>query len=435
MKVIQRAKKRLLQEIELNDGKVSWLDDYPLDKARALAAENELYDDAKRRYHRAVFLNKRLLGFLTRGDIRHFLYADDYFPQETLELLDEEPDFRAFLSKPFARQYNLVLTRSIDRRLLTVVEVLFDGRRWVESEDEDICFEGASKRIGDLVELMQSKAAEGRTRKVSLQEIEDFLRKHSFPELFNLLPTTFASAQGKVVTELLELGIDCYMKHHDADLSKEILKICKRFTSRSVEVTKRLEKNFKTIEEIISEQHRNQETYSGTSTYVPNWVFVNDRNHIPSSKSNSERIVTEQHRNQESSNKSNLWWLVVPVIFIILWIINSFDSTKTAPSGGSSEPKTVYRIPSYIKTELDRDSQVIDREKAKAEQMASQLENLEREIEQKQLYLNQESQSDIDEYNNKVDTYNGLLERVRAQNHLVNQLVESYNKKLRKHGR
>jgi len=34
-----------------------------------------------------------------------------------------------------------------------------------------------------------------------------------------------------------------------------------------------------------------------------------------------------------------------------------------------------------------------------------------------------------------VDAYNGLLERVRSQNRLVNQLVESYNEKLRKHGR
>jgi chromosome segregation ATPase len=88
-----------------------------------------------------------------------------------------------------------------------------------------------------------------------------------------------------------------------------------------------------------------------------------------------------------------------------------------------------------MEAELDRDSQVIDREKAKAEQMASQLENLEREIEQKKLYLNQESQLDIDEYNSKVGTYNGLLERVRAQSRLVKQLVESYNEKLRQHSR
>ena len=34
-KAIQQAKKRLLHELELNDGKVGWLGDYSLDKSRA----------------------------------------------------------------------------------------------------------------------------------------------------------------------------------------------------------------------------------------------------------------------------------------------------------------------------------------------------------------------------------------------------------------
>ena len=258
VKVIQRAKRRLLQEIELNDGKVSWMNEYPLDKTRALKMEDELLDEMERRYHWAVFQNKRLLGFLTRGDIRHFLYSDDYFPLDTLELLDEEPEFRTFLSKPFARQYNLILTRAIERQLLPVVEVLFDGRRWVEPEDEDICFEGAFNRIGELVELMRSKAAEGCTRKVSLQEIEDFLRQYSFPELFNLLPTTFASAQRDVVAEIRSLAISCFNEHNDSDLSKGILRFCKQFTSRSVELTKRLEADFQTIERMIAEERKNE---------------------------------------------------------------------------------------------------------------------------------------------------------------------------------
>jgi len=418
VKVIQRAKKRLLQEIKLNDGKVSWLDDYPLDMSRALAIVDELDDKAKKRYHWAIFQNKRLLGFLTRGDIRHFLYLDDYFPHETLELLDEQPGFRAFLSKPFARQYNLVLTRAIERRLLPVVEVLFDGRRWVEAEDEDICFEGAFKRIGDLVELMRSKAAEGCARKVSLQEIEDFLRQHSFPELFNLLPTAFASAQKEVVAEIRSLAISCFNEHDDADLSKGVLSLCKRFTSRSVELTKRLEEDFKAIEEIISKQQRNQESYneSGVGTqYVPNWVFV-----------------SEQQRNQKSYNKSNLWWLVIPAIFIILLVlIRSADSTKTAPSSGSSEPKTPYRIPSNMNAELERDSQVIDREKAKAERMATELGSLRLEIERDRLTVDRTSQFAIDASNRKVDTYNRLLEEARAQERLVNQLVAKYNDKIR----
>ena len=46
-----------------------------------------------------------------------------------------------------------------------------------------------------------------------------------------------------------------------------------------------------------------------------------------------------------------------------------------------------------MSAELDRDSQAIDTEKAKAERMAGQLESLGREIKQKELHLDQTSQS------------------------------------------
>lgn len=258
VKVIQRAKKRLMQEIDLNDGKISWLEDYQLDKSYALAIENELHDDIKRFYHMAVFDNRCLLNFLTRGDIGHFLYSDDYFPHETLELLEEDPGFHAFLSKPFARQYNFLLTRAIERRLLSVVEALFDGRRWVEPADEDICFEGAFKRIGELVKLMRSKATDGCTNKVNLSEMEDFLQQHSFTELFNLLPTAFASYQRDVVTEIRSLAISCFNEHGDSDLSKGVLGLCKRFTTRSVELSKILEDDFKAIERLIGEERKHE---------------------------------------------------------------------------------------------------------------------------------------------------------------------------------
>ena len=88
-----------------------------------------------------------------------------------------------------------------------------------------------------------------------------------------------------------------------------------------------------------------------------------------------------------------------------------------------------------MEAELDRDSRLIDSEKTKAEQMASQLENLGREIDRERSFVGPRRQSDVDEFNRKVDTYNGLLERARAQNRLVNQLVERYNEKLRKYGR
>jgi tetratricopeptide (TPR) repeat protein len=256
VKTIQRAKKRLLQEIELNDGKVSWLEDYALDKARALALEDELLDQSKRAFHWAVFQNKPLLRFLTRGEIEHFLYSDGYFPQHTLELLDEEPELRCFLSKPFANQYNLILSRAIEQRALAVIEAIFDGRRWVNPEDDDICFAGAYKRIGDLVQLMRDKAAEGQKRRVSVDEMEDLLRQHSLTNLFNLLPTAFRVAQSEMVAEIRSLAISCYNQHGDADLSRQVLNLCKGFQFKSVDLNKRLDEDFKTIEKKIVEERK-----------------------------------------------------------------------------------------------------------------------------------------------------------------------------------
>lgn len=88
-----------------------------------------------------------------------------------------------------------------------------------------------------------------------------------------------------------------------------------------------------------------------------------------------------------------------------------------------------------MKGELDRESQAIDMEKATAERMASLLERLGRELEREEAYLDRTSEWQVDDFNRKVNAYNSLLERVRAQNRRVNQLVDSYNEKLRRHGR
>ncbi|MEW6574184.1 MAG: tetratricopeptide repeat protein [Bacillota bacterium] len=270
IKAIQRAKKILLQEIELNESKVSWLGDYPLDKSIALALEDELYDEDKRLYHWAVFQNQRLLRFITRGDIEHFLYTDDYFPQETLELLEEEPEFCDFLSKPFARQYNLVLTRAIERRALSVVEVLFDGRRWVKPEDEDICFKGAIKWVNEIVEQMRELAEKGKTSRVDLEDIEDFLDNNSVVELFNLLPTAFRTLQSRLVGYIRSLAIACHNEHGDTELSAAVLELCKLFHFKGAELNKQLEEDFEAIKRIIDENRK----HSFSAWIHPNQALV-----------------------------------------------------------------------------------------------------------------------------------------------------------------
>jgi tetratricopeptide (TPR) repeat protein len=254
VKALQRSKKKLLQELDLNDGKVSWLDEQPLEKSRVLAIEGELDDPDKQEYHRLIFRNEPLLRFLTHGDIRHFLYSDDYFPEEALDLLDEDEGFRAFLSRPFAAQYNALLSRAIDKKALAVVEVLFDGRRWVEDADLENCLSGAFKKVRHLVDIIQSLEKESETRLVGFSEVRNALNVHGIVGLFNLLPAQFRSLQTQMVACLRSLAINCHNKHGQTAMSKSILLLCKQFQFKSHALNERLKEDYEKIEELLAEQ-------------------------------------------------------------------------------------------------------------------------------------------------------------------------------------
>ena len=647
-KAMQKAKKRLLHELELNDGRVSWLGDYSLDKSHALAVLNELDDEAKRRYHVEIFRNKPLLNFLTRGDIQHFLYSDSYFPCDTEELLHQDPGFRTYLSKWFAKQYNRVLTRAIEQQRLPVVEVLFGGRRWVEPEDDDLCFAGASKRVGDIVEKLRSKVRNAGSRKVSLREMKDFLQEHSLPELFNLLPAHFAPYQKDIAYGIRSLAISCFNTHDDPELSKGILRLCTRFTSRSVALTEKLQEDFQAIEEKIHEDrkhsfsavvHRGQsvqitragirfgtQAAKSADIEIVRWgVFVRTVNGVKKEHSFSlvvgcvdrtlqvqwdmpglladmavcfrkseeglpisllstqkqhayyERMIdavlhylvpplldklvqrlqagrnvaigpcvltsagitftmglffqtnhvlpwqdveiqtgsgqvtvisrtnrdarvsmpardtdnavilpilcavmkdrasaeeTQQgsevatyRKGQETLNKPAFFGCAVAAMVIGLVVVLNLDFGRTlrdptpttdpssrsdtppvspsapvygrpsAPSTPSSDSRSLYRIPSYMKAELDRESRAIDAEKATAERLASQVERLGRELERAEPYLDRSSEWDVNDFNKKVAAYNTLLARMNAQNRRVNQLIDRYNEKLQRYAR
>lgn len=255
-KVVQRAKTKLLSEIELYVS-VSWLDDYRLDRARAIALVGELDDPTKRFYHFAIFQNKPLLRFLTRGEIEHFLYSDDYFPQETLELLDDDSEFEDFISKPFVQQYDLLLSRGIDRFELDVVEALFDGRRWVTAADQDACYQRTEKWVADLVEGIHKKriASEAGESTIDAKELGDWLSRYGITTIFNLLPAHFRPRQNELVREIRLLGVSWYNQHDDAEMSRDVLAVCKQFRFKSEELNQRLEKDFKTVSRELAEKH------------------------------------------------------------------------------------------------------------------------------------------------------------------------------------
>lgn len=132
-KLIKHLKRKLLQEISLEEGRVAWMDGHVVDQSKAIGLCEELNDEEQRAHHWLVFSDKRLLRFLTRGEHRLFIYERNYSPRAVSDALENNPEFRAWLSGRFAHQYSRVLSAAFDRSAIHAIEAFFDGRRWVLS--------------------------------------------------------------------------------------------------------------------------------------------------------------------------------------------------------------------------------------------------------------------------------------------------------------
>lgn len=258
-KTIQKLKKQLLQEIELEDGNIHYMEGLKIDKSRAIGICEELNDDNLKEKHWLVFSEPCLLDFLTRGSVRHFLCLDDYKPLKLLEELDDEwSGFRGWLSLPFARQYDLVLTRALQRRNTALIESLFDGRRWILREHEELCFEGGRRQVEHLLAPLRQAADKANDVKPQLPHLKSLVNHSGLISIINLLPEPFREQQREAVSMIRSIAIAAFNEHGDSDLSKAILTLSKDFSFKSAALTQRLDDDFKQINNLIAKERQHE---------------------------------------------------------------------------------------------------------------------------------------------------------------------------------
>jgi tetratricopeptide (TPR) repeat protein len=263
VKQVQKAKKALIQEIDLEDGRVEWMPGLKIDRSMAMKVADELNEEWSRYWHYIVFECKPLLNFLSRGSLEHFLVDAEKTPTEILDALDEHAeDFAPWLSKKFAPQYEMVLTEAIQRKDLASIECLLDGRRWVIPEDEDKCFEGAHRQVEKLVLPLEKASDVSERTKPSVARVKKVLGDGSLGSILAILPMAFQQEQNKAATLIRSISIDSYNHHGDADLAKNILVLANAFALRSPSLRHRLDEDMVTLNEKIAEERKYESTLS-----------------------------------------------------------------------------------------------------------------------------------------------------------------------------
>ena len=257
-KVVQKWKKTLLQEIELEEGNLHWMPGLTVDRSKAIEVVEKLSDRKVASHNWEVYKCKPLLDFLSKGDISHFLLNEESSPLDFIERMSTSEELREWLSEPFSAQYDRIFSKAVAAKALPIIEALLDGRRWVMPSYADRCFENALREADSILLPLRELKNRAETTKVSLKQIEEVLERHKIISILNLLPLYFRNLQNEAVNLVRSIAIDAHNVHEDSELSLAIIEQSKKFSFRSIELAQRLKDDFEAISEMIKKQREHE---------------------------------------------------------------------------------------------------------------------------------------------------------------------------------
>jgi tetratricopeptide (TPR) repeat protein len=257
IKTQQKYKKNLIQEIDLEDGILTWLDGAQIDKSRAMKSCDELNDEILKQYHYLVFSDQNLLSFLTKGSVDHFLVGQES-SLSLLAMLDNDPGFCEWVGGYFVKQYDRVLSRALDGSNLHVIECLLDGRRWVTQAQEYECFENPRRVIDRLMQPLRELAEASGSAKPSYVDIAGVVEQSLLLPKLNMLPLFFEVLQNEAVRSLRGIAITCVNQHADSELSSKILNLCQKFKFKSRDLKDRLDTDANDLNDILLAEKKNE---------------------------------------------------------------------------------------------------------------------------------------------------------------------------------
>jgi tetratricopeptide (TPR) repeat protein len=268
LKDFQRAKKVLLQEIELEDGKIDWVPGLTIDRSRAIRVCEELSNEAQRLHHWIIFQFKPLLRFLSRCDIDLFTYDREDSVVEFLHAHETDDDFREWLSNVFHKQFDLIFGAVFQSRKIDLIEALLDGRRFATESDDEKCFTTARRACDGILqglELLETTVAES---KPTRRDIDNALSRDDLGKLLEILPSPFYDIQAKAAECIRSISVGLYNHHQDPDLAREVIGLAKNFAKRSPLLRVKLEKDAATLDQIIKDAKKDEVTLNfGTKPF------------------------------------------------------------------------------------------------------------------------------------------------------------------------
>jgi tetratricopeptide (TPR) repeat protein len=282
-KTVQNYRKLLLQEIDLEDGRVPWLNLKVIDKSRAIGLVDSLNDEKLKNYHSAIYQKKFVLNFLSKGDISLFLMEPCDEIEEFILLLQTDEDFEEWFSEIFAKQFDIVFKRVLKSNNPDLYKLMVSGRHWVNDAHLSDLFSGSYDEINKLLDGLREADKISEKIKPTYQGVSGVLAASNLQRLLAPLPPQFISLQEEAAKLVRSIAINAMNKHKDSAASKQLLDLAKTLIPKGSKMTFDLKEDTETLNEIIASEKKDESalTIGKVNTSIKKEGVRHDAQFIP----------------------------------------------------------------------------------------------------------------------------------------------------------
>jgi hypothetical protein len=144
----------------------------------------------------------------------------------------------------------------VDLKELRVVECLLGGRRWVQLQHEEACFEHAKRAIERLIENLSIALSRFEAERLDLSQMKTELRFGNLIKLLELLPHHFFEQLAKTFYLIRSVSIDANNKYNDPDTALAVLDTVRQLAMKSPQLRHKFDEDWKKLQELKSEQDK-----------------------------------------------------------------------------------------------------------------------------------------------------------------------------------
>lgn len=209
---INKAKRKLLAEIELSDSNTIIHGGVELNKGDCLKAIDDLDNRDKKEFHFFIYQHKHLRRFLTKGKLSFF---ENYQAESIYKL----PEFLEFISQYFTEQYDKILLENYKQWNIEAVSKILSVKPITNEAYYERCYKSTYafvKEIDNEINDITKSITDSKSPFISMKFSgldKALIEKVNVP-LLNLLPTYFQSLRNQLALSIRNLAKDINNEPH-----------------------------------------------------------------------------------------------------------------------------------------------------------------------------------------------------------------------------